>query len=134
MMILILIAVAVSIGFQFAIEPDMILQEYRKLLLKLYPWKIGTFKMGYWLAKPLGLCITCNSHWVGFILFMFNIPAFTGHVDSNIGKWVTIEFCSLAVSGISTFVWFIYNTLKDYKNLLNVKEELMHKQIDFLDK
>lgn len=119
MLVLIIIATLVSIGFQFAIEPDNILQEYKRLLKRLMKIKLRSFRLGYWFAKPLGYCITCHSHWVGFILFSFNSNAFTTFTTSTVGKWVTIELCSIAVAGLSTFIWFIYEYIRTKFELLN---------------
>jgi hypothetical protein len=99
MITLIFIAVFASVGFQFAMEPDMILAFYKRFLFKVN-------KINHWtwlIAKPLGFCITCNSHWVAFILI------FTNHH----GPFILKEFACIAVSGLSTLIWFGYNKIKD---------------------
>lgn len=104
---LIFIAVFASVGFQFAIEPGMILNFYRRFLAGI----MRKSDYGWLLAKPLGLCITCHSHWVAFILMYNNFEAF--RQQTTLGSWVLLEFACIAVSGISTMLWFFYNTIKE---------------------
>jgi hypothetical protein len=88
--------------------PDMIMEWYRNLLGRLSKWRIKKFKIGRFLAEPLGLCIICNSHWVAFIIFYFNYSKFQIFDSPKI----MFECMAIAVSGISTLLWFGYNFVK----------------------
>jgi hypothetical protein len=103
MIILIFIAVFASIGFQFAIEPDNILSFYKRFLSKVNKLKVKDVYYGWIIAKPLGYCITCNSHWIGVILIFANYN----------GSFLLKEFACVAVSGISTLVWFGYMKIRE---------------------
>lgn len=109
---LILIAVFASVGFQFAMEPDMILNFYKNFLARINYLRFRKKQYGWLIAKPLGFCITCNSHWVGFVLFYNNFEVFQQYCFTKTGTWVLLEFSSIAVSGISTLIWFIYNKFR----------------------
>lgn len=105
---LMFISVFAAIGLQFSMSPDMILVWYKGLLIKLSKWEIKEFEIGKYIAEPLGLCVICNSHWVAFIILIFNYSLFKGF-DCPV---LVFEASAIAVSGISTLVWFVYNFMR----------------------
>lgn len=62
----------VGFGFQRMMEPEMIFYSYHNLLNTIYHKHV---LLAYF-TKPLGMCIICNSTWIGIILTFVFIPEF----------------------------------------------------------
>jgi hypothetical protein len=63
MLKIILISALVGIAFQSYMESGMIFGFYGKILKRM-----GLTSFGKKIAKPLGVCIICNTTWVGMII------------------------------------------------------------------
>jgi hypothetical protein len=126
-LLLIFVAVFASVGIQFAMEPDMIMEWYYVILKRLSRWRVGGFKLGLFIAKPLGFCITCNSHWVAFILFYFNFEWFA---RASSHPWFLLEGAAISVCGLSTLAWFSYNKMKELEEPKIIQMGVNTEQID----
>jgi archaellum biogenesis protein FlaJ (TadC family) len=81
------VSALVGFGFRRMQDPDMIFEWYRKWLEKLPikkdPLWFTEFhhtneyiksKFIYYLTKPLGICIICNTTWIGMLLTFIFAP------------------------------------------------------------
>lgn len=74
MLELILISALLGFGFRLMLDhtEQMIFGWYNLLLIKMrrnYPWTS-------YLAKPLGLCIVCNTTWIGMMVAWYSNKGF----------------------------------------------------------
>ena len=90
-LILAIISGFVGYGFNRIMEPDMIAHPYKRLLSRLS--RINQF-LNY-ITKPLGLCIYCNTAWIGFILAYYT--------DCDLFWIITIGVCSVGIVAIINF-------------------------------
>ncbi len=67
MIILAVFTAGLSLAFNMFLKPNMIFNWYAILLVKLEQ----TGKLGYKLAKPLGLCPYCHGTWVGIATYVY---------------------------------------------------------------
>ena len=84
-LLLSIISALVGFGFQRMMDPNMIFEWYHKWLEK-FPYiydstwyldvraeRYKKSKFLYYLTKPLGICIICNTTWIGMLLtFIFS--------------------------------------------------------------
>lgn len=86
LLLLALFSALIGFAFNKMMEPDMVFNWYKDLLIEFcwiknpkYPMdsdanilKLSKFRV--YLTKPLGLCIVCNTIWIGIILSLIIIP------------------------------------------------------------
>ena len=100
----------IGFGFNVMQEPDMVFAKYRDFLNWLcwikddnYPLNSSSNKYKksmffYYLTKPLGLCVICNTTWIGIIttLILLDIP---------IGLRIFCSICvGVASAGLVTLI------------------------------
>ena len=103
LVVLSIIAAFIGFGFQRMMDVEMIFYPYRKLITDLR-YKSKALK---YLTKPLGMCIICNSTWIGIILTFVFIPEF---------NWFTIISAIIVgctTAGFVTLLSTYYQILKD---------------------
>ena len=78
-----IISAFVGFGFNAMLQPDMIFDWYREFLEQLPVVRDRAFpydsdhkyykesRILYYLTKPLGICIICNTTWIGMIIAAF---------------------------------------------------------------
>ena len=101
LILLSVVAASVGFGFQRMLDPDMIFGKYGGLLRR-YP----NSKWFIYLAKPLGLCIICNSTWIGIILTFVFMPEFNWFI------LVSAIVVGCMTAGIVAFISMLYHLIK----------------------
>lgn len=66
-------------------------------------------KFCYYLSKPLGMCITCNTAWIGFMIGAF----FT--TEWNWRAPIVILIIGLVGAGIANLLENLYNLIQNYE-------------------
>ena len=103
LLLLSVISALVGFGFRRMMEPEMIFHQYRKLLTNLG----DKSKLLKYITKPFGMCIICNSTWIGIILTFVFIPEF---------NWFTVisaVIVGCTTAGFVTLLSTYYYALKD---------------------
>jgi hypothetical protein len=94
-----IIFVVALVGYSFQVmmsrRDDMIFGFYQGWLVLLSE----TGKLGKYIAKPLGLCIICNTTWIGLItaLFIFNL------------SFIFSLIIAISAAGLANFIMLLHH-------------------------
>jgi len=99
---LIIIIALVGYGFQLMLnhKDNMIFGFYELWLVKLSKKN----KFWHWITKPLGLCIICNTTWIGFLISAIFYQL----------AWWQVLCIGIAAAGLANFIQLSATYLKNH--------------------
>lgn len=117
----------VGFGFARITDDGMIFSKYREFLEWLCYWKDAKYLHNvdaikykkstffYYLTKPLGLCIICNTVWIAIIICSIIWIIISNFTVVNYWVWILIFDCIISGTASAGLVTLIVNEFNYYR-------------------